>query len=86
MFSATISKQLNAAFYLHDIDKPCPLVWEETMSSVCYACCNSQFSLVHLSIAPRPLTGVFGMRTRLNYAHAYILIASFATDSSRAVL
>ena len=49
MFSATISKQLNAVFYLYDIDKPCPLVWEETMSFVRYACCNSQFLLMHLS-------------------------------------
>ena len=30
----TISKQLNAAPYLRDVHKPCPLLREETMSAV----------------------------------------------------
>ena len=42
-FSAAISKQLNAAPYLHDV--PCPLLQEETMSSVRYACWSTHLCM-----------------------------------------
>ena len=62
--------------YLRDVHKPCPLLWEETVSSVDYAIVmlagQLAISLVHLSslipsacLAPRPMTMVFDLGTRL---------------------
>ena len=58
MITLVISKQLNAAPYLRH--KPRQLLREETVPAVL----NSRFHVCS-SLAPRPMTVVFGLGTRL---------------------
>ena len=65
-FSVAISKQLNAVPYLRGVHKPCPLLREETVSAMRnILLVNSQFCSC-TCLAPRPMTVVFGLGTRLH--------------------
>ena len=64
-FSVAMIWQLNAAPYLCGVDKPCPLLREETVPAVRVWSTSSRFRL-RTSLIPRSMIVLFGLGTRLH--------------------